>query len=301
MICPTTCVTAPSTTRGRRRPRPGTRPARSAPPRPGGWTPMWSVSRPRAGRSSCWPRGTGRPRSPRPVPSTAGSTSARSVARPPGWPRTASATSRCWSTPSSAWRRSGRSRSRTSPPSSWSTTRATTSSPRPRGPRAPYLCRSERARRRTVRPMRRTAAVLALAVPVALALVAAPAPAATTGPPSFVTTLLDGSSGSSEPRATVAPKDLRYIVTNAKNGDETVYRSPDGKAWTKLTTPPGQTSPTTDVDIVSMPNGRILTSELDFAGINFITAYSDDQGKTWTQSQGTTYADTDRQWFAVGP
>jgi len=149
--------------------------------------------------------------------------------------------------------------------------------------------------------MRRTAAVLALAVPIALALAAAPAPAATTGPPSFVTTLLDGSSGSSEPRATVAPKDLRYVVTNAKDGTEVVYRSPDGRAWTKLTTPPDQTQPTTDVDIVSMPSGRILTSELDFAGINFITAYSDDQGKTWTGSQGTTYADTDRQWFAVGP
>ena len=40
--------------------------------------------------------------------------------------------SRCWSTRSSAWRRSGRSRSRTSRRSSSSTTRATTSSPTPR-------------------------------------------------------------------------------------------------------------------------------------------------------------------------
>ena len=60
---------------------------------------------------------------------TAGSTSARSAGPPPGWPRTASARSTCWSTRSSAWRRSGRSRWRTSPPSSWWTTRATTSSP----------------------------------------------------------------------------------------------------------------------------------------------------------------------------
>ena len=43
--------------------------------------------------------------------------------------RTASRRSRCSSTPSSAWRRSGASRSRTSPRSSSSTTRATTSSP----------------------------------------------------------------------------------------------------------------------------------------------------------------------------
>jgi hypothetical protein len=150
--------------------------------------------------------------------------------------------------------------------------------------------------------MRRTAAVLALVVPAALALVAAPAPAATpSATPAFRTTLLDGSSGSSEPRVTVAPKDVRYLTTNAKSGDETVYRSTDGLAWQKTTTPGNQTDPTTDVDVVSMPDGRVLTSELDFAGINFITHYSDDQGKTWTQSQGTTYADTDRQWFAVGP
>ena len=150
--------------------------------------------------------------------------------------------------------------------------------------------------------MRRTAAALALAVPASLGLLAAPAPAATPGPtPVFRTTELAGSSGSSEPRVTVAPHDVRFLTTNAKNGDETVYRSTDGLGWTKVATPPGQSAPTTDVDVVAMHTGRILTSELDFAGINFITAYSDDQGRTWTPSQGTTYADTDRQWFAVGP
>ena len=73
--------------------------------------------------------------------------------RPGGDPgaRTASRRSRCSSIRSSAWRRSGRSRSRTSRPSSSSTTRATTSSPRrtadllvarggaPTGPAAPAL------------------------------------------------------------------------------------------------------------------------------------------------------------------
>lgn len=150
--------------------------------------------------------------------------------------------------------------------------------------------------------MRRTAALLVLAVPAAMALLAAPAPAATpSATPSFRTTELAGSSGSSEPRVTVAPNGDRFLTTNAKNGDETIYRSPNGLTWTKVTTPGNQTAPTTDVDVVAMPTGRILTSELDFAGINFITHYSDDQGKTWTESQGTTYADTDRQWFAVGP
>ena len=65
---------------------------------------------------------------------TAASTSARSAAPPPAWPRTASRARRSSSTPSSAWRRSGRSRSRTSRRSSWSTTRATTSSPTPPAP-----------------------------------------------------------------------------------------------------------------------------------------------------------------------
>jgi hypothetical protein len=150
--------------------------------------------------------------------------------------------------------------------------------------------------------MRRTAAVLAMSVPVALAVIASPAPAATTSStPTFSTVPLSGSSGSSEPRVTVAPNGNRFLTTNAKNGDEVVYRSKDGISWAPTTTPGNQTSPTTDVDVVSMRTGRILTSELDFAGINFITHYSDDQGRTWIQSQGTTYADTDRQWFAVGP
>ncbi|MDX6199409.1 MAG: repeat-like domain [Actinomycetota bacterium] len=149
--------------------------------------------------------------------------------------------------------------------------------------------------------MRRTAALLVLAVPAALALVASPAPAASSSTPAFKTQLLAGSSGSSEPRVTVAPNGARYLTTNAKNGDETVYRSPDGLSWKTTTTPGNQTLATTDVDVIATTTGRILTSELDYAGINFITHYSDDQGKTWIQSQGTTYADTDRQWFAAGP
>ena len=75
----------------------------------------------------------------RPARPTAASTSARSAAPPPASRRTASSRSTCWSTPSSAWRRSGRSRSRTSRRSSSSTTRATTSSPTPP---APSPCRS---------------------------------------------------------------------------------------------------------------------------------------------------------------
>lgn len=119
--------------------------------------------------------------------------------------------------------------------------------------------------------------------------------------PVFTTVPLAGSSGSSEPRAAISDKGVHWITTNASDGSEKVYRSTDGLVWKPVATPGDQSSPTTDVDVVVMPSGRVLTSELDFAGINFITHYSDDEGKTWVRSQGTTYADTDRQWFAVGP
>jgi hypothetical protein len=149
--------------------------------------------------------------------------------------------------------------------------------------------------------MRRPAAALLVVLAVTgLGLSAAPSQAAKPVPV-FQTQLLPGTSGSSEPRAVVSRKGVHWITTNAKNGNEIVFRSTDGLSWKQVTTPNGQTMPTTDVDVVVMPNGRVLTSELDFAGINFITHYSDDEGKTWTQSTGQTFADTDRQWFAVGP
>src|SRR5690349_381919 len=94
---------------------------------------------------------------------------------------------------------------------------------------------------RSVPGMRRTAALLALAVPAALALAATPAPAATAAKPAFRTQLLAGSSGSAEPRVTVAPNGNRFLTTNAKNGDEVVYRSRDGLTWGKPTTPGNQT------------------------------------------------------------
>jgi hypothetical protein len=148
--------------------------------------------------------------------------------------------------------------------------------------------------------MRRTAAALLLLVPLGLAV--APSPAASDTAPTYATTVLAGSDGHTEPRVTVAPDGTRYLTTNEKSsGDEIVYRSADGKRWTLVPKPPGQTSATIDVDVVAMHTGRILTSELDFAGINFVTHYSDDGGKTWTASTGQTFADTDRQWFAVGP
>ena len=124
----------------------------------------------------------------------------------------------------------------------------------------------------------------------------------------FTTVKLAGTSGTSEPRITVAPHDVAYVVTNGTKtndlglGLETVFRSPDGLDWKPTAgQPTDQNEATTDVDIVSMHTGRILTSELDYGGINFRTEISDDGGKSWTESTGNTLADTDRQWYAVGP
>ncbi|HET6816661.1 MAG TPA: sialidase family protein [Mycobacteriales bacterium] len=126
--------------------------------------------------------------------------------------------------------------------------------------------------------------------------------------PGFTTVKLPKSYGTAEPRAVVAPDGTSYVVTNggAQNdlgfGMETVYRSADGVHWSMTKGQPAdQTEATTDVDIVATHTNRIITSELDYGGINFRTDYSDDGGKTWTSSAGTTYADTDRQWYAVGP
>ena len=147
-----------------------------------------------------------------------------------------------------------------------------------------------------------------LLIPLGLAAVCAvvatvPAGASSAGKPKYVTALLAGSDGAAEPRVTVTPNGWRWVDTNQKHtGTEIIYGSPDGRHWKQTVgIPPDQTQPTTDVDIVSTHTGRLIASELDFAGINFITAYSDDQGKTWTESNFTTFADTDRQWFAVGP
>src|SRR4051812_17845890 len=168
----------------------------------------------------------------------------------------------------------------------------------PRAPRLSPLCLGH-----SVRAML-SPRVLLITAAATLGLVATlgAAGASTANRPVFKTVKLAGSSGRSEPRATVAPNGVHYVVTNATSGDETVYRSRDGLHWSKTAGQPNdQTMPTTDVDIVSMRTGRILTSELDFGGINFRTEYSDDGGKPWTESVGNPYADTDRQWYAVGP
>ena len=108
-----------------------------------------------------------------------------------------------------------------------------------------------------------------------------------------------------EPRIAVGPHDLRWIVTNSNrdNNEAVVLSSKDGRRWKLAPAPPaGQTQATPDVDVVAMRNGRVLASELDDAGINFPTSYTDNRGRSWTPSNGSTQAaDQDRQWFAAGP
>ena len=118
----------------------------------------------------------------------------------------------------------------------------------------------------------------------------------------FTTVRVPGSNGFSEPRVSVTPAGRFWLESNAGDNSAAVWGSTDGLTWQQTPTEPaGQTAATTDVDIVTLPTGRIVETELDDGGINFRTAYSDDGGRTWTQSVGTTFADTDRPWLAADP
>jgi hypothetical protein len=135
-------------------------------------------------------------------------------------------------------------------------------------------------------------------VPIAALLGAAPAAHAF----SFRTVRVPRSNGVSEPRVAVSNQGHIWLESNAANGSAAVWGSMTGLTWKQTPTEPaGQTQATTDVDIVTLPSGRIVETELDGGGINFRTSYSDNGGKTWTVSQGTTLADTDRPWLAADP
>jgi hypothetical protein len=163
-----------------------------------------------------------------------------------------------------------------------------------------------------VRPGRRARRAASLAIALAVVvLLGTSAAALAIDPPTFNTVKIAGEAGQgnlpwSEPRIAVGPDGHIWAVTNDDDvgGTVVVFGSGDGgKTFKKADSPiAGQVGPTPDVDIVVLPTGRIIASELDDAGINFPTSYSDDGGKTWTQSVGATQlADQDRQWFAHGP
>lgn len=132
---------------------------------------------------------------------------------------------------------------------------------------------------------------------------------------------LPTSDGGTEPRETVVSTGAHpgyYVISNS-SGTATVWESNDGATgWheTNTTGIANQTSPTIDVDIVSMPAGgthpgRLIANELDSGGLNFRTSYSDDGGATWTVSgvapanlntlPGGQLVDQDRNWLATGP
>jgi hypothetical protein len=131
-----------------------------------------------------------------------------------------------------------------------------------------------------------------------------PADARSTTPHLHLFTVkLKGATQHSEPRIAVDPHGRRWVVTNdAKTNDEIVYVSKYGRRWRRTKTEPaGQNLASIDTDIITLPTGRIISSELDYAGINFVVSYSDDGGKTWTESRGQRSGDTDREWLAPGP
>src|SRR3954469_17347566 len=129
-------------------------------------------------------------------------------------------------------------------------------------------------------------------------------------PPTFNTVKIADKVGGgypwTEPRIAVGPDGKYWAVTNTEDDNATAYAfssADKGNTFKKAEALlAGQTVPSPDVDIVVLPTGRIIASELDDAGVNFPTSYSDDDGKTWTASVGATQlADQDRQWFAYGP
>src|SRR3954453_10162696 len=138
--------------------------------------------------------------------------------------------------------------------------------------------------------------------PVLLAALAAAPAARAAGPLQLYTVRLPGADDKTEPRIAVGADDRRWVVTNG-DGSALVYGSRDGGlTWQRTPADPQQRGATIDTDIVTMHTGRMLASELDEAGLNFPSSVSDDGGKTWTETRGSTeLADRDRQWFAVGP
>jgi hypothetical protein len=147
-----------------------------------------------------------------------------------------------------------------------------------------------------------TVALLMLVGPVGLTSAAASGSSTPVrfGRPSLVAPF---PSGWTEPRVAVGPDGTAWAVTNdPRTGDAAVLFSRDGRHWTR--TPrelPGQVSASTDTDIVVTHTGRVIVTELDDSGLRIVTGYTDDRGRTWTSSRGTSFADSDRPWLAVGP
>jgi hypothetical protein len=157
----------------------------------------------------------------------------------------------------------------------------------------------------------RSTRIVLLAIAALTVSLIAVANARAAAPPAFNTVKISGDWSKSglpwsEPRIDTGPDGKLWAVTSTDDSLGTVFAfssADGGKSFQKAAAPiAGQTMPTPDVDIIALPSGRLVASELDDAGINFPTSFSDDGGKTWTASVGATQlADQDRQWFAYGP
>ena len=145
-----------------------------------------------------------------------------------------------------------------------------------------------------------------VALLVLAAVGAATAPAAIGGAVAFgpPVRLAGLKSGFTEPRLARGPDGTSWVITNDPDtGHAIVLSSTDGGLrWRRTASEfPGQQQPSPDTDIAVTRTGRVIATELDGAGLSFVTAYTDDRGRTWTAVQGTSIADSDRPWFAVGP
>jgi hypothetical protein len=157
------------------------------------------------------------------------------------------------------------------------------------------------------------AATLPFAVPspaasAALSAVTAAEPGLAFAPPFAIqapTSFSLGNSNGTEPRLAVDGANV-YVITSPSpdDGHAVVWRSADGGASFRRAAGelPGQMAPSTDVDIVRTATHRLVAIEEDAQTSQMlVTGYSDDSGSTWKQSTGTTLADQDRPWLAVGP
>ena len=120
---------------------------------------------------------------------------------------------------------------------------------------------------------------------------------------------LSGATGSTEPRVAVGPHGVEYVVSGPSTDSSApsvpvrVFVSKDhGVTWKPTVSNPVQVQPGADVDIVVTHTGRIIVAELDSAALSVVVSYSDNGGRTWTESTGADrIADQDRPWLAVGP
>ena len=162
--------------------------------------------------------------------------------------------------------------------------------------------------------MRRRLPRWLLAAAVSVLPVSAPA-AAHTAAPSHPLVFggpqqLPAALGGTEPRVAEAPDGTLFAVSagdtssTGSSATVSVYVSHDNGATWKATdgAVPGQVMPSPDVDIVVTRTGRLLVTELDTVALSIVVSYSDDGGRTWTQSGGLSHlVDQDRPWLAVGP